>query len=90
VTELRIDVPGSAPGEGSALLLFATDGQEDTGFESGIGVQLWVEGDEVATYSAWQNAQGHWRIDRYVRGDQVEPVVHACQGLVILQRNGCC
>jgi len=69
VTEFRIDVPGSPSGEGAALLLFATDGQDDTGSEAGVGIQLWIEGDEIATYSAWRNARGEWRTDRYVRDE---------------------
>jgi hypothetical protein len=67
VTEFRLDVPGSPSGEGAALLLFATDGQDDTGAEAGVGIQLWIEGDEIATYSAWRNARGEWRTDLYVR-----------------------
>jgi hypothetical protein len=69
VTEVRLDVPGSPSGEGAALLLFATDGQDDTGSEAGVGIQLWIEGDEVAGYSTWRNQRGEWRTDRYVRDD---------------------
>jgi hypothetical protein len=63
VTELRLDVPGCVHGGGStALLLFATEGHEDIGDPAGMGVQLWVDGNEVATYAAWKSGS-RWETD---------------------------
>ena len=60
VTEFRLDLPGALPGERTALLLFAAEGQEDTGAVAGIGAQLWVEGNEVASFAVWRSPEGEW------------------------------
>lgn len=53
--EVRMDLPGRPEGERTALLLFATPGNEGIGFPSGVGVQAWVDGDAVRELCAWRD-----------------------------------
>lgn len=51
--EVRMDLPGQPAGARTALLLFANPGEEVSGLPSGVGVQVWVDGDAVRELGAW-------------------------------------
>jgi hypothetical protein len=61
--ELRLELPGSAEGKRTALLLFSAEGRESTGYAAAIGLELWVEGNEVSAYAAWRHPDGRWQTD---------------------------
>lgn len=53
--EVRMDLPGQPAGARTALLLFANPGEEASGLPSGVGVQVWVDGDAVRELGAWSD-----------------------------------
>jgi len=67
--ELRVQIPGSAPGRTGAVVLFATAPDRGPGPDAGpgsdlgpgVGLQLWAGGDAVAELDAWPGDDGCWR-----------------------------
>lgn len=51
--ELRLDLPGSQDGRRTSLLVFANPGDEATNLGSGVGVQVWLNGEAVDELSVW-------------------------------------
>ncbi|MGH9108304.1 MAG: hypothetical protein ACRDY3_02355 [Acidimicrobiales bacterium] len=70
--ELRLEVPGGAPGRRSAVVLHASGPATSSHGQPGpgplIGVQLWAEGDAVAELDAWPGEDGHWRPHLHLSG----------------------
>jgi hypothetical protein len=56
--ELRLDLPGTAEGHRSSVLLFTRVRDRDIG--PGLGVEVWLNGDSVLALGAWLNEEGDW------------------------------
>ncbi|MDA8292069.1 MAG: hypothetical protein M0Z33_10395 [Actinomycetota bacterium] len=58
--EVRLSVPGAPRGQASSVLLFATPRGGELG--TGVGIQLWGDGDAVLELCAW-DVDGRWRVE---------------------------
>src|SRR5262245_41577096 len=58
---LRLELPGSAAGRTTGLLLFTTSGSAER--PPGFGVQLWADGNAIAELNGWQIRRGRWLAD---------------------------
>lgn len=70
--ELRLEVPGGAPGRRSAVVLHASrspDGGGEAPLAPLLGLQLWADGDVVAELDAWPDDDGRWRPHLHLDGD---------------------
>ena len=52
--EVRLDLPGDGDQPAMSVLVFANPGDEAVGLGPGVGVQLWVDGDEVDRLVVWR------------------------------------
>ncbi len=71
VGEVRLELPSSAPGNGTAVVLFATQGggaADRYGLGPALGIQLWAEGVALAELDAWPDADGRWSAHLHVNG----------------------
>lgn len=61
--ELRLEVPGGAPGRRSAVVLHASAAPDLASPSPAplLGLQLWADGDVVAELDAWPGDDGRWR-----------------------------
>lgn len=53
VAELRVELAGTAPGHGTAVVCFAAPEDPATGLSAGVGLQCWENGecvDELTVY----------------------------------------
>lgn len=69
--ELRVQLPGTAPGHSCAAVVFAHPG--DLTMEPTVGLELWVDGNSVAGCSAWRDHLGHWQTDVHLDGVSIPP-----------------
>lgn len=53
VAELTMRLPGGAGEERSELLAFANPGEAEADISSGIGLQIWRNGNAVVEFSSW-------------------------------------
>lgn len=58
--EVRLAVPGAPAGRASLAVVFATP--DDGGLGTGVGLQLWGDGDAVLELCAWR-VEGRWRTE---------------------------
>lgn len=55
VAELHVDVPRRPGGGHTSVLMFAAPVDRLMGFGQGMGVQLWVDGEEVDRLEVWRD-----------------------------------
>jgi len=55
--ELRMDLPDRPPGLPASVMLFTNPGTPVYDLPPGIGVQVWVDGDEVRAFDAWSEVR---------------------------------
>ncbi|HVX20334.1 MAG TPA: hypothetical protein VHB02_03195 [Acidimicrobiales bacterium] len=56
--EVRLDLPGGGDRSALSVLVFANPGDRELDLAPGVGVQLWVDGDEVDRLVAWGEGRG--------------------------------
>jgi len=55
VAEVRLDLPAGDRHPAMSVLVFANPGDADLDLGPGVGVQLWVDGEEVTRLVAWSD-----------------------------------
>lgn len=52
--ELRLDLPGPQEDRRTSVLVFANPGDKATNLGSGVGIQVWLNGEMVDELSVWR------------------------------------